>query len=1228
MIYILLFLLCGDISDWLVRVTKGMCQGCKTIEDCMLAMALAVLRRSLPPSGKAFLEVRKIAEWGELRDALEDWMSGRQRGNFFRPLGSGPSEAVSRGYRGYRERESTIGQESKSQGIGVRERVGGYVSVLTCYSCGEKGHRAGECKKEKSGSGYVARVPTCYNCGKVGHKSPDCTAKRGTVTVKKETPPTKMSMLRHAKSGMSENVAYGLVNGVKTTVLIDSGAELAAVPKSLVPVGVKWDKDVIVSGYGGIERLCRSFMSEFEVGGHKKVIRAVVDESEPVGVSCLVPVSLVDDQEAAAYKEAIRAYKMGEKVEVKVLTRSMAKRERELDECEEGVETSVLWDVVEPEGEGAPEPKTVASSRSEPLIMPEVESKVGEDYGVDDAEGTPEAEQPQANVNEEVEIGSATPLDELAVGKSAEAEFSEVVREIGPVGEGREREGFKEELRDDSSLKEWRELADRQERSFKWKKEVVVREQFVTWDEYRDVLVLPKSYRGKVLVLGHDKNGHLGAEKVSKLVGRHFAWPGMVKEIVDYCKSCRVCQVKSKHRPRRAPAVERPLLAEPFESVAIDLVGPLPKGKGGSRFILTYVCLATKWPEAVPLRSITAKAVMDGLWSIFSRTSIPERILSDQGSQFCGKMMKQLCAWLGIEKVRTSPYHPESNGAVERMHGTMKSVLGKCIDEGLDWVEQLGFVMYVLRQVPHSDSGFSPFDLIYGFRVRTPLDALYHGLYEVDTERLEVCEWVLKMAERLERMRDSAALGMAKGTESRMQYLNRGTKLREFREGDLVLYRVPGMTCKLSDSWQGPYVVLKKVGTVNYKIGKKGKEKHAKVVHVNCIKEFRERAVIRRLDIVIEEESEESSVLRGECEGFNESELNGLLGEYHDVFSDNPGSTDRVRMTIDMRDCEPLRQMPYSVPLGIRENVRKELENLESQGIIERCKSNWASPLVPVKKPDGNIRLCVDYRKLNEKTVKEPYYIPSFDEMVEKVGMGKVLSKIDLAKGFHQVTVDERDRDKTSFICPFGKFRFRKMPFGLTNAPSVFQRLMEEVLAECGECAKVYIDDILVVSESWNSHLRHLRMVLDALKEAGLTCKRSKCSFGKRTLEFLGHQLGGGKISVPASRVEAIRAHPLPMTRKQLRAFLGLVGFYRRFIAGFHRWASILTPHTSTAMSGVVSWTSPMLDAFHALCNKLCESVCLCVPCASDVFVVESDASSTGVGAVLSVIRNTERPCR
>ncbi len=369
--------------------------------------------------------------------------------------------------------------------------------------------------------------------------------------------------------------------------------------------------------------------------------------------------------------------------------------------------------------------------------------------------------------------------------------------------------------------------------------------------------------------------------------------------------------------------------------------------------------------------------------------------------------------------------------------------------------------------MPHADSGYSPFDMVYGFRVRTPLDALYHGLYEVEAERLNVCEWVTRMAERLENVRDSAALRMAKGKESRLQYMNRGTKMREFKEGDLVLYRVPGRTCKLSDSWQGPYKVLKRVGSVNYRIGRVGREKHAKVVHVNCIKEFKERASIRRLDIVVEEQGDESSKSRGECEGYNESELQGLLGTYDDVFSDSPGSTDRVKMSIDTGDSEPIRQMPYSVPLGIREKVKKELESLEAQGVIERCRSNWASPLVPVRKPDGNVRLCVDYRRLNDITTKEPYYIPSFDEMVEKVGAGRVMSKIDLAKGFHQVMVEERDRDKTCFICPFGKFRYRHMPFGLTNAPSVFQRLMEEVLVECRDCANVYIDDILVVSGDW-----------------------------------------------------------------------------------------------------------------------------------------------------------------
>ncbi len=1232
----------NNIVEWMQRTVKGTCQGCKTLDDCVLAIALALTRRVLPQSGKMFLENRTIKCWGEYREALEDWMAGRQRGNYFKPLGSSIVESN----RSYKGKDSSFGNASGGERFsGVGERVSSErnSSYVTCYNCGEKGHRASECRKSSvrpSGGGYVPRVVTCYNCGKVGHRSPECTVKKGAVVVKKEDVPRKMSVLiNESKSGKSGNVAIGLVNGVRTEVLIDSGAELGSVPKALVPKQVVLCGDVLVKGYGSSEKCCRSFMSEFVVGGYRKVVRAIVDESELPGVSCIVPFSATNGEEVEAYKCAIQDYVSGEQVKMNVLTRRMVREEKELDRCEENVGAKDLWCVVAPESGSSHELETAeeVSSQPNPLIMPEAVSKVGEGHGVDEAEVTLMPDKPQAKANElssvaesvsehdEGEEGSPTSFEDMSQLSGEEAKLCELASEIGPVREGSDGVEFREELSKDESLKDWRELGERCERGFKWKKNVLVKEMYVTWEQFRDVLVLPKSYRARVLELGHERNGHLGAEKVNSMISRYFVWPGMAKDIVNHCASCVICQRRSKHKPRRAPAVERPVLTEPFESVAIDLVGPLPKGKGGCRYLLTYVCLATRWPEAVPLRSITAKAVVEGLWSIFSRTSIPERILSDQGSQFCGRVVKQLCEMLGIQKVRTSPYHPECNGAVERMHGTLKAILGKCMSDGVDWVGQISFVLFVLRQMPHSDSGFSPFDLVYGFHVRTPLDALYHGLYESESDKLGVCEWVMTVAERLERMRDNAALRSVKGRESRLLYLNRGTKLRVFKVGELVLYRVPGMSCKLAASWEGPYKVLERMGDVNYRIGKIGAERHSKVVHVNCLKVFRERFVIKRLDLVLEEQCEKGSVLNGICDGYNELEMNCVLDEFNDIFSEVPGSTERVIMSIDTGGSEPIRQAPYSVPLGIRDKVREELLSLEKNGIIERSDSCWASPLVPVRKPCGGIRLCVDYRKLNGVTIREPYYIPSLEEMLEKVGHGKVLSKVDLAKGFHQVLVREEDRDKTSFVCPFGKFRFVRMPFGLTNAPSVFQRLMDNVLVDCNEFAKVYIDDILIVSESWEEHLVHVSRVLRTLREAGLTCKKSKCSFGRRSLEFLGHLVGGGAICVPAARVGVIRNHPLPKTRRQLRAFLGLVGFYRRFIAGFHRWSSVLTPHTSVAMAGELRWTEPMLEAFRELCNSLCDSVSLCVPCASDSFILECDACGTGIGAVLSVVREDVR---
>ena len=1179
----------GEVCEQILRVCRGVLQGCTTHEECVVSLATALTRKVMPQAGRVYLEGREIQSAEGLRDAWETWMSGRQKGNFYKPwMGD------------------FVGERS---GFRIDRREGVTNREVTCFSCGIKGHRAVDCRKgkspESSSRAVGFRSVTCYSCGKPGHRSTECTNKKVGAPVKKEGD----RVAKLVVEGKKDNIAWGLVNGVRCKVLVDSGASVGVIPRELLPEGHEDCGEIHVESFHGTKKMHRSTVVTYEVGGVVRSKLAMIDERE--GVTSIVPVSLRDEEAVKAYAQAVAEYQLEseaearKEAEVKVLTRSQAKAEVELDKCEGNAEVEDLW-------------CTVEESDQEDLGD-------GMDASVERGEAEPMQECLGESVAEEEveEEGKVKGLDSVVVS-SSELELNQLAEGIGPMGEGSDGKRFRECVLADESLKTWRELGKRNERGFKWEKELLLKGMYVSWEEFVDVIVVPEKFRKRILVMGHEKCGHLGGEKVARLVGKHFIWPGMGKEILEYCASCETCQIKSKGRPRKAPAVDRPVLSEPFESVAVDLVGPLPKGKGGCRFLLTYICLATRWPEAVALRSITAKSVAEGLWCVFSRTAIPEVMLTDQGSQFCGRVVKQLCQLLGVQKVRTSPYHPQTNGTVERMHGTLKSVLGRCIEDKVDWVGQIPLALYVLRQMPHADSGFSPFDLVFGFRVRTPLDALYHGIYETEGKERNVCEWVAGLMDRLERMRDCAALKMSKGKEGRLKYYNKGSKLREFEEGELVLYRIPGMSCKLADSWEGPYKVLKRMGEVNYKIGKIGKELHAKVVHVNCLKKFKEREEVNRLDVVLEEESQERNVLRDDCEGLIAEELEGVMEEFRDVFSDVPGNTARVRMVIDTGDSPPIRQSPYSVPMGIRDAVREELDNLLECGIIERSNSCWASPLVPVKKPRGGIRLCVDFRRLNDITVKEPYYIPGLEELLERVGSGRVLSKVDLAKGFHQVEVVERDREKTCFICPFGKYQYRRMPFGLCNAPSIFQRLMDEVLVGCEEFAKVYIDDILIVSGSWEVHVRHLRTVFGVLSEAGLTCRKSKCVFGKRRLEFLGHVVGDGVMSVPKARVKALEEHPVPRSRKQLRAFLGLIGYYRRFVRDFHEWSSLLTPHTAKTSPGEVQWTSSMLEAFSKLCISLCNHVCLCVPCKEDEFCLECDASASGVGAVLSVKRDGE----
>ena len=556
-------------------------------------------------------------------------------------------------------------------------------------------------------------------------------------------------------------------------------------------------------------------------------------------------------------------------------------------------------------------------------------------------------------------------------------------------------------------------------------------------------------------------------------------------------------------------------------------MGPLRKGKGWARFILTTACMATCWPDAIALKSITAKSVAEAAIEIFSRMGLPYQILTDRGSQFTGGLAKQLTSLMGIEKLHTTAYHPQTNGVLERLHATLVAMLGKAWALGLDWVRQIPFVLFALRQAPNRTTGFSPFELVYGHYVRMLLDVIYEGWRGKVGEGLAVGVWAEELCERLEILRDVAVRNGLVESGKRKTYYDRGKCARVLADGDKVLCRIPGMVAKLDDSWDGPYIVLKKLSAVNYLIGEVDHKKRRKVVHVNMFKKFKERELeVCALTVIAEDHGLEDGnvfLIDEECDEFDNNELLGVLSEFDSVMSDIPGETSVAKMSIDIEHgTRVIFQRPYRIPDRLKYGVKQEIDLLLESNIIEPSESAWASPCVPVVKPNGKVRLCIDYRRLNSVTPQVQQYIPTLDDVLERTGGAKVLSKLDLSKGFYQVQMEEASKDLTTFISPWGKYHFKRMPFGLRNAPATFQALIESVLRQCAEFAVVYIDDVLVYSNSWAEHLQHLKHVLEALKKAGLTAKPEKCQWGRRHLDYLGHRVGCGKVAVTEHRVEAM----------------------------------------------------------------------------------------------------------
>jgi len=286
------------------------------------------------------------------------------------------------------------------------------------------------------------------------------------------------------------------------------------------------------------------------------------------------------------------------------------------------------------------------------------------------------------------------------------------------------------------------------------------------------------------------------------LISPYFYWPTLSRDCQQYIKQYDVCQRVDKSKPPNSPMQLREVVTVPFERVAVDIVGPFPNARGGFRYLLTCIDLATRWPEAIPLRTTTSKSVITHLTSIFTQNGFPKAIVSDNGPQFVGKTFSRCLRDNGITHVKSSPYHPQGNGVVERLHTKTSEKKG-------NWASVVLMALFFIRCVPSQSTGLSPFLAKQGWEPSTPLQILYESWINRELRELDIQEFVLENSERIESLRESSSLRLREVMESRKEKWDRKAKERVFIVGKEVLTRKPGMCGKLEDSWEGPYTIYR-----------------------------------------------------------------------------------------------------------------------------------------------------------------------------------------------------------------------------------------------------------------------------------------------------------------------------------------------------------------------------------------------------------------------------------
>ncbi|GFV97202.1 retrovirus-related Pol polyprotein from transposon 17.6 [Trichonephila clavipes] len=459
----------------------------------------------------------------------------------------------------------------------------------------------------------------------------------------------------------------------------------------------------------------------------------------------------------------------------------------------------------------------------------------------------------------------------------------------------------------------------------------------------------------------------------------------------------------------------------------------------------------------------------------------------------------------------------------------------------------------------------------------------------------------------MKRCQELAILHMEDAKQKQKLWYDRRTVKRQFQLGELVLVIAPSRPNKLSVQWVGPGEIVQQLSETNYEVKIPEKDK-THVYHFNMLKPYHQREENINLLCINhlkhdEEEDIPSLELESERSGWSkiisdvqlnsklsqiqQGQLKELLYKYSNLFSNIPGCTDLAEHDIELESERAIVAKPYRMSPRQIEILKSEVNKMLELKIIEPGESDFTSPLtlqldrtdfsallerlrkwtariflpsrgrypvrglILVEAQRKEARPCIDYRRLNKVTRTQFFPLPNIEELLEKVSAAKYISILDLTRGYWQIPLSPRAQRYASFVTTFGTFKPLRLPFGLKNAPYYFSRLMVNLLRNCEDFAVPYLDDVAIFSLAWDDHLKHLKDVFDRLRSAKLHIKPSKCHFAQAYVKYLGHLVGQDLRTPGELKVQVSKDFPIPTNKTQVRAFLGLSGYYRRYIPEF-----------------------------------------------------------------------------